>query len=140
MFTKILVALDGSEPSKRALNVAVDLAEKYSANILLLSVVQRVSHVRADLDHEYKETLKARHKKLLMKSKKKIEENKPSLRVSTKLLEGRPAKKIIEMVKKDYFDLIVMGSRGLGGVSRHLLGSVSDRVTNEADCPILIVR
>ena len=140
MFKKILVATDGSKPANRASNVAADLAEKYLASILLLSVVQPRSHIRIGVSIEYLTILKTRHEKLLAASKRKLEKNKPALKVSTKLLIGRPSKKIVQMAKEEGSDLIVIGSRGLGGMNRHLLGSVSDRVANEAPCPVLIVK
>lgn len=65
---------------------------------------------------------------------------RPKLKISSKLLEGRPSDRIIEAAKEGNFDLIVMGSRGLGGIKRFFLGSVSDRVADEAECPVLIVK
>ena len=69
-----------------------------------------------------------------------MKETKPNLKVSTKILEGRPADKIVETAKDDKTDLIVMGSRGIGGIREFFLGSVSDRVADEATCPVLIVK
>jgi nucleotide-binding universal stress UspA family protein len=59
---------------------------------------------------------------------------------TTKLVEGRPADKIVETAKLESCDLIVIGSRGLGGIKEFFLGSVSDRVADEAPCPVLIVK
>jgi nucleotide-binding universal stress UspA family protein len=70
----------------------------------------------------------------------KAKSSKPSVRVSSTILEGRPADKIVEAAKEGGFDLIVMGSRGLGGVKEFFLGSVSDRVADEATCPVAIVK
>jgi len=55
-------------------------------------------------------------------------------------LIGRAADKIIETAKTQNVDLIVIGSRGLGGIKEIFLGSVSDRVADEAKCPVLIVK
>jgi nucleotide-binding universal stress UspA family protein len=60
--------------------------------------------------------------------------------ISTKLVEGRPADKIVETAKNGNFDLVVVGSRGLGGIKEFFLGSVSDRVADEAPCPVLIIK
>ena len=62
------------------------------------------------------------------------------IRFTTKLVEGRPADKIVETAKLESCDLIVIGSRGLGGIKEFFLGSVSDRVADEAPCPVLIVK
>jgi len=56
------------------------------------------------------------------------------------LEEGRPSDKIIETARTGNFDIIVMGSGGLGSIKEFFLGSVSDRVADEAPCPVLIVR
>ena len=60
--------------------------------------------------------------------------------VTTKMVEGRPADRIIDITNKANIDFIVIGSRGLGGVKQIVLGSVSDRVADEAPCPVLIVK
>jgi len=54
--------------------------------------------------------------------------------------QGRPADKIIETATKGKYDIIVIGSRGLGGIKQLLLGSVSDRFSDKAPCPVLIVK
>jgi len=77
---------------------------------------------------------------VLSEALKKVKKIKPNLRVSTKLVEGRPSNKIVETAKEGNFDIIVMGSRGLGAIKEFFLGSVSDRVADEATCPVLIVK
>jgi nucleotide-binding universal stress UspA family protein len=62
------------------------------------------------------------------------------IKLSKSLKEGRPADIIVQTAVDDQVDLIVMGSRGLGGVKQLFLGSVSDRVADEASCPVLIVK
>jgi nucleotide-binding universal stress UspA family protein len=152
LIKKILVALDGSEPAQKALNFALDLADEYSAEIVLLSVVQpaiapRLYYPAAGVPTvppvtvgAYSKELKAQHEKVLSEALKKTRKVKPKLKVSTKLLEGRPSSMIIEAAKEGNFDIIVMGSRGLGGIKEFFLGSVSDRVADEAACPVLIVK
>ena len=130
------------------MNFALDLAEKYTAEIVLLSVFNPVfvpfgvepSLSDAKVMENYLEDLKAYHENVLSENLQKITELKPNLKVSTKLKKGRPADKIIETAKEGNFNLIVMGSRGLGGIKQLFLGSVSDRVADEAPCPALIVR
>lgn len=88
----------------------------------------------------YLNRLKVQHEKVLSRALKKAKKEKPDLRISRKLLEGRPSNRIIETAKEGSFDMIVMGSRGLGGIKQFFLGSVSDRVADEAPCPVLIVK
>ena len=154
MFKKILVALDGSEPAEKALDYALDLAEKYSSELVLLSVLHVDPRAYAPLVptpegelpissvamETYINNLKSSYENVLSVALDKAKKNKPNLIVSTRLIEGRPANVIIEASKEENVDLIVIGSRGLGGIREFLLGSVSDRVADEAQCPVLIVK
>lgn len=148
LIKKILVALDGSEHANHALDFALDLAEKYSASIVLLSVyhpeyillIDETDYIAPQATEKYLDALKAYHEKVLSEGLKKAKKLKPNLKVSTKLLEGRPADKIIVMAKEGNFNFIVVGRRGLGGIGKFFLGSISDRVADQAPCPVLIVR
>ncbi len=152
MIEKILVPLDGSEAADKALDFALDLAQKYSAKIELLSVVPPVpmpsaaytasemSPISPVVMDKYLNELKAKHEKLLSEGVQKAKEKGDDLEVSTRLMEGRPSEKIVETAEDGSFDIVVMGSRGIGGVKKFLLGSVSDRVADEAPCPVLIVK
>ena len=149
MISKILVALDGSEHANHALTYALDLAEKYSASITLLSVVHHVyipstgdsmNFVTPQVIQDCMKAETRDKEKMLSQTLEKIKKGKPTLAVTTRLKEGRPADKIIETAKEEDVDIIVMGSRGLGGITQLFLGSVSDRVADEAPCPVLIVK
>ena len=149
MFKKILVALDGSEHADHALNYALDLAKKYSASLELLTVLH-CEYISFDIDSmdfiepqalgEYLDAQKAYCEKVLSQALEKVKKSEPCLKVSTKVKEGRPADEIVEAAKEGRFDLIVMGGRGIGGIKKFLLGSVSDRVADHAECPVLIVK
>ena len=65
---------------------------------------------------------------------------KPALKVSMKLQEGEPADEIVAVAKEGNFDVVVMGCQGLGGIVKFFLGSVSNRVANQAPCPVLIIK
>ncbi len=144
MFKRILVALDGSESADRALDFAIDIAEKYSANIVLLSVYHQVNYLVGTnfvkVMQEYLEAQRTQLEKVLSEALTKVKRIKPSLKVLAKLVEGQPADKIVETAEEGKIDIIVIGSRGLGGVKELLLGSVSDRVADHATCPVLIIK
>lgn len=147
MITKILVAIDGSEHADKALNFALDLAEKYSATVTIINVFQvpTVGYLGEPFAYpivlaDFSKEVKAVHEKILSKALKRAKELKPNLKISTLLKEGRPSDKIVETAKEGNFDFIVMGHRGLGKVKEFFLGSVSDRVADEAHCPVLIVK
>ena len=150
MINKILVPIDGSVHSDRALSYALDLAEKYSAEIKLLSVAQPVVAMGVVVLTQpmmspasttiYVKEIEAAHDKMLAEASKKVKEAKPEIKITKQLVNGRPADMIVEIANKENFDLIVMGSRGAGGIKEFFLGSVSDRVADEARCPILLVK
>lgn len=149
MIKKILVAIDGSKSSDNALDFALDLADKYSAQIVLVSVFNppTVSYLTSPAmvyipvdTTKHSEEIRVYHDKMLSEALKRAKNFNKDLKVSKKLLEGRPADKIVETAKTGGFDLIVIGSRGLGGIKEFFLGSVSDRVADEATCPVLIIK
>ena len=148
MIKKILVAIDGSNLAYESLDYALDLARKYSAEVIVLTVIQMPSDSVLEQgtaftpisSQSYREKLENYHKEILSEAAKKAKKSSPQIRFTTKLVEGRPADKIVETAKLESCDLIVMGSRGLGGIKEFFLGSVSDRVADEAPCPVLIIK
>ena len=148
MIKKILVPIDGSKSADHALDFALDLAGKYSAEVMVttvfdepaLSLVARGMLYAPVSTENYLKMLRDFHEKILLEALNKAKKFSPKLKVSIKLLQGRPADKIVETAKEGVFDLIVVGSRGLGGIKEFFLGSVSDRVADEASCPVLIVK
>lgn len=148
MINKILVATDGSTTAEKALDFGLDLAEKYSAEVLIVSVVDVISSSLISRGMifsptgtiKYLKELEAFHSHVLMDALEKAKKFNKNLKVSTQLMKGRASDKIIEKANEGGFGLIVIGSRGLGGIKEFFLGSVSDRVADEAKCPVLIVK
>ncbi len=148
MIKKILVPIDGSKSADNALDFALDLARKYSAEVMITTVLEIPSlSLEASgmlytpvSTENFIEKLRDFHEKILLDANNKANQFSPKLKVSTKLLQGRPADKIVETAKEGIFNLIVIGSRGLGGIKEFFLGSVSDRVADKASCPVLIVK
>lgn len=134
MFSKILVAIDGSENSKRAVERAASLAKFSTTKVTLLSVVYIPPMYRSDLGPELVEIL-------IEDAKKALDSVKPLFeKYETKIVKDiRPSEAICQEAGKGY-DLIVMGSRGLGKPEAHTLGSVSDEVLHSAPCSVLIVK
>jgi len=138
MLKKIVIAYDGSDPSKKALDYAFDLADKYSAQLMVLSVV-RIPEVPDDVEteaiiDEASDSLQREFDK--MKSTfagKKIE-------ASFEIRVGHPADQIVSFADETKADLIVMGHRGRTDISRWLLGSISKRVMSYAHCSVFLVR
>jgi len=129
--SNLLVCVDGSDHSIKALNYAVELAQKMGSQITLLNVQERRLH---DVSPKAAEELSNRiiSRTLGVLGKKK-------LKVDKKSEFGVPSNAIVEVAEKGNHDLIVLGSRGLGTIDRFLLGSVSDDVSHKTKCSVLIV-
>lgn len=153
MYQKILVALDGSEPSNNALNQAVEIATKFKAKLIMIAVVQRVMipifpdegfggvPLSAAKDMaQYQDKMRNVYQTVLNDAKTKITREYPNLDVEGILMEGRPSGTITDYAEKNEVDLIVMGSRGIGGYTGWILGSTSRRVVDSCTKPILIVK
>ena len=133
---KMLVAIDGPETATKALNYAINLAEKCHAEVQIVSVVQTQHVFYASLIYDMDKSIET----ILSEALKVAKEKKPNLKVSTRLLKGSSADEIVHLAKEECFDIIVLGSRGLSGAEEIFLGSVSDRVADKATCPVLIVK
>ncbi len=146
LFKKILVATDGSEHAKHALNYAVESADKWGAELLILTVVPPISPLVYSSEFnsmyipELEETLIKSHQRILRESAEIVKDKHLDMKVETLLEEGRPSNVIVETAREENVDLIVLGSRGLGGITGSLLGSTSQAVVHECTKPILIVK
>jgi nucleotide-binding universal stress UspA family protein len=153
MYKKILIAFDGSEPSKHALDQGISIANLTGAEVFIVSVVPRVmmpvfpdegfgaAPVTAAQDMtEYQQKMRDIYAKSLKEAEDDIAENYPDLKVSTELMEGRPSSTVVEEAEKKDAELIVIGSRGLGGITGWILGSTSRRVVESCKVPILVVK
>lgn len=141
--TKILVAVDGSENSERALKEAKKYGEMSQAEITILSVLnhgfalQSSKETSAD-NGKTEQTREEIGEAILTEALKSFKDYEGE--VYTSLRNGYPADEILEEADFGEFDLIVMGSRGLGLFSRTFLGSVSNKVLNHTKSNVLIVK
>ena len=141
MFKKILVPIDGSPYSHRALVTALDLAKVFQAETQVLHVTYTPEALGYTLGKDasvLQDQLAGSGEMLLIASLDEIERDGVEVRV--KQVPGHPAAVIVEEALREGADLIVMGSRGYGPIAGPLLGSVSQRVLQKAECPVLIVK
>ncbi|OVE85237.1 universal stress protein [Natronolimnobius baerhuensis] len=137
MFDTVVVATDGSESVKRAIDVALDVSERFDADVHALSVVD-ASEVDASpeqLRSELRTALETHADAALG-----TVEERTDRELTTVVREGRPAAKICEYVREIDADLIATGTRGRHGENRLLLGSVAERVVRTSPVPVLTVR
>jgi nucleotide-binding universal stress UspA family protein len=145
MFSRILVAVDGSPFAERALVHAVELSKKYEAKLLIVHVVLRrfyavtPSEAGVLATTVFVKEMESEGKKIIEKSEEFVN-SAGIVAYECKLLQGVPADEIVRLAQAEKVDLIVLGSRGLSEVRGFLLGSVSDKVTHHAKCPVLIVK
>jgi len=128
--SNLLICIDGSETSIKALNYAFKLANKIGSRITLLNVQEyRLCSLSSKVAKELGE-------RILSKALSTIE--KGELKIDKRVEYGVPSDVIVEVAESGNHDLIVLGNRGLGGVKRFLLGSVSDDVSHKAKCSVMI--
>lgn len=151
MITKILVGIDGSENSEKALIYALDFAEKFSASVLLLNVFQPPQEFEYQLSlpqqsTDYKSNaasfikdLRNVHEVVLSKATERATKLKPTLKINAELKEGDASTQIVETAANGQFDLIVIGHRGHSKINELFLGSTSEKVAHVATCAVLII-
>lgn len=139
MYKSILLAADGSQNSIRAGKQAAQLAS------LVKGVEVTIVYV-SDFDEDSNEEVhdggpiefELARKRKIQPIRDNFEREK--VYYKTEVLHGRPAPAIIELAHERNFDLVVIGSRGLNPLSEMMLGSVSHKVVNGVNCPVLVVK
>jgi len=158
MFKKILVPIDGSKHAHTALKTALELAKIHNSELEILHVTS-YSEEYASTEPEsgadetsdestsppewiedYLAKLRENDEKMLSEALKDAENLYPELKIKAKLLWGRPGKIIVSEAEDGEFDLVVIGSRGLGSLAGLVLGSISQHVVNESKTPVLVVK
>lgn len=151
MFDKVLVPLDRSDHSRRALDVAIQIARKFGGKLTLMHVYSVATPViMAEPStlampvtpriyvSEFEEAARKEGNSILADCKRRAEVEKVEAEVM--LREGHTVQEIIRVSKGGDFGLIVMGARGISRIKEMLLGSVTDGVMHHVDCPVLVVR
>ena len=141
MYQRILLTLDGSPLAEQALPHAIALAERFQSELVLLRVIvplmraapfadaalQRAEEATMTFVREYLERVTA-----------DVQER--GIKVQAVTLVGRPHVQIIQYAETNQVDLVVICTRGQSGLSRWLMGSVSDRVVRGVGVPVLLVQ
>jgi nucleotide-binding universal stress UspA family protein len=155
LFERILVPLDGSEHSLKALEIAIQVAKKFGGKISLIHVysvavmpiitpepttltppmipVMTPAEVTKTI-----EVVRNAGARILADGEQKVKAEE--VQVETLLKEGHTVQEIIRTAKEGKFDLIVIGGRGISKIRELLLGSVTDGVIHHAPCPVLVIK
>ena len=151
MYKKILIGVDGSKDAHKALNKVIDFYQKWNCEIVTFHSIkhhmipfgypifgfgyQMSAAPYSLIREEYNKV----SNKILEETKKIFK--KEEIPVETRLVQDiEPEKYIIDKVKEENFDLVILGSKGHHSKVHRLLGTVSSHVVNNVDCDVLIVR
>ena len=147
MYKRLLVAVDGSEQSYKALDHAVAIAEKFDSELVLLTVIPTIitpffpdESFDPKVYTKYEKRMNELCNNALKDADEIVRTKHPNLNIRTILREGRPSATIVDVAEKEGCDMIVMGSRGLGGITRWVLGSTSHRVVAFCKRPVMIIK
>jgi len=141
LLAKILVGIDGSEHSTRAVKFASEIARKFESKITLAHVVVPPSYYYSSVENFWmpdEKIIDEEGGKMLRNSLKKA--GTKGIAVKTVLLKGNAAEELSNLANDKVYDLVVVGSRGLSTFKRILMGSVSDKVVRFSNCPVLVVK
>ncbi len=137
---KVLAPVDGSDSSKKALELAIVIAKESHARLTVLEVVEEFGPLPG-----FYGAAPEGVDRVKWLSEQRFEKVHPMLFDENidwdrKVLEGYPADKICEVAENDNYDIIVIGSKGRSAIGRFLLGSISDRVVHHAPCSVCVVK
>jgi nucleotide-binding universal stress UspA family protein len=135
LYKKILVPIDGSAHSTRALEEAIKLAKTTSGTITLLTVQPSRTKILSPPKQPSNDT----EKSIILAEGQKLVQAE-GVFAETVLLEGNIVDQIVKTATESNFDLIVIGARGLSRFEEILLGSVSHGVVEKAPCPVIVTR
>ena len=139
--TRILLATDGSPHADLAALKAVDLAKSTKARLHVVAVGRTFPAAVYDVYTEAgREDLRREAQEVLDQQVRKIEEAGGTVAIAHLKMNERRDEAIVHLAEDIDADLIVIGSRGFGGLRRALLGNVADSVVRHAHCPVLVVR
>jgi nucleotide-binding universal stress UspA family protein len=147
MYKKMVVPVDGSETSWRALRQAVELGTKFGGSeIIVLTVIQPYNNaalLAVPLDHNVISQSNADMERIgneVLKQAREIVGPDYKGKVSFEMEVGHPSERILAVTKDSGADAIIIGSRGLSGIAEFFLGSVSSKISQYSNVPVLIVK
>ena len=137
-FHNILVPTDGSEFTKSAVDKALELAQLVDGKLTALYVVDGSAYNRSNADTNTNPYDTSEKEGIYATSYVEEKGREMGIIVEIKIVEGNPAKTILQ--ESENYDLIVMGTLGRTGLSKLIMGSVAEKVVQNAKCPVMVVR
>lgn len=141
LYKKILIATDGSEYTKNAVDYGIDLAKCTGAKLYAIYVIDTAAFASIPMDAAWESMYELLNQEGNQAIKYVVEKaESEGLEIEGKLIEGHPADEIIKSSESNAVSLIVMGTLGKSGLDRFLLGSVAEKVVRNSKIPVLVVR
>ena len=139
MFKNILLAVDGSEHAVKAAQIAGNIARSMEASLVIVTAFDPIPGYLGEPDRG---RVTSAHMREAEEAMEKGQQEVGEIRgeVQTEILEGPAAEAILKVAETHGSDLIVMGTRGRGGLRSLIIGSQSQKVVSHAECPVLLVR
>jgi nucleotide-binding universal stress UspA family protein len=144
---KIIVAVDGSENARRAASAAIEIAKKSASEVVMLTIISiptmfppTMFGSTPSVDPKLYEAAEREGKKLIQQLVETAKSQGVNARGELLRSVSSAVAEIVKSAENEKADLIVIGTRGLGGFQRLLMGSVSSGVVTHAHCAVLVVR
>ncbi|MEM3594192.1 MAG: universal stress protein [Candidatus Jordarchaeaceae archaeon] len=143
MYKRILVGTDGSNAAEKAVDHAIDLCKDMGAELIAVSIVNlkslaEIEQTNQEVYHKVQSDLEKRANEILDNVEKKA--SSKNVKVKKIMQVGDPAEIIVELAKREKVDLAVVGTKGLLGAKRLVLGSTAEKIVRWASVPVLVVR
>jgi nucleotide-binding universal stress UspA family protein len=139
MYSKILVANDGSAGGQKAFTAAIELAQKISAELHMV-IVEELPRFPATIDEIAEEKDEANHRFAPLIDAAKAQAEAAGLTIETRLLPGHVVDAVIGLIKQLNIDLLVVGFMGHSQLYERIIGSTTDRLVRLASCAVLVVK
>ncbi|SDJ23112.1 universal stress protein [Natribacillus halophilus] len=139
MYNNILLAADGSEHSERAADHAIQFASLDETSVIDLLLVIDMSESKTEvLETSHMDDLDKERRQRLATIEEKL--NDANVNYHLKIIHGDPGPSIVSYANQRFYDILIIGSRGLNPWQEMVLGSVSHKVAKRVKCPVLIVK
>lgn len=138
LFENLLVPIDGSKASLKALNSAIEIAQMSGAQITILHVIPTIEESTKSRIEKFEKQIEKQGQDVLDDATAIAKKQK--VKFKTNLMRDSPGHAIVRLAKKGKFDHVVMSTTGTGSAQDDMLGSVSNYVVHKAEIPVYLIR
>jgi len=139
MFTKVLIAHDGSQGAARALGGAIRVAKRFEADLQMICV-EELPRFPASLDEVVEDKEDQNHRFQHLITTATAQAGAEGLKLTANVVIGHAVPTIVEFVERHKFDLLVVGYMGHSALYNRIIGSTTDRLVELAPCAVLVVK